>query len=253
MNEMIDVDEYMTSGYIRQQTLQCFKTSEYTLFQNIPDIIASVCKLYFDTIDHFEVIGRGVHVSDNKMCITKEICGWENTSYGSIKVPANTQNIHKWWFKIKSKARLTDEDQVTTFNAYIGIAAKIQNKDEIKLMQEKEKGNTKTEDFYIEYSFWNCGVSDKSSKCHIHPSKDIDMQTLYGKAANEKLDENVICMDLDLRQRTIKFHVNDEDLGIAFDEIDIGDDIDYKISVTMCSIQNYVEIIDYKEFRYRQL
>ena len=57
---------------------------------------------------------------------------------------------------------------------------------------------------------------------------------------------NEIVIILDLNMKRISFHIDGEDKGIAFEDIACGDDICYRLAVTIYDSDDSVEIVNFK-------
>lgn len=86
-----DVDEItklIIFGYIRDSE-KLLKSSQHKLFHYIPPLITSICILYYNEPEQFEIAGDGIVISDDKTSIKKdEYWSWHNTSYGTLIIPS---------------------------------------------------------------------------------------------------------------------------------------------------------------------
>ena len=86
-------------GYIRNQHA-LFTSEEYNIFKNIPDLIPSLCILYFDSCDFFEIIPSGAgYKSEDKRCISN-ITQRKSQCYGSLIISPDSNCICKWDLKM---------------------------------------------------------------------------------------------------------------------------------------------------------
>ena len=228
----IDRDaDYIISGYIREYQA-CIETS-YPLFKIIPNIIISACKLYSRQNDYFEIIGNNTTDSENYKYITKTAKGWHNTSYGSNIIPSTSRIICKWWLKIGH----TNEN---TFYAHIGLSAA----DEKKLKNPINCSNFALRDGLC-YAFWNCAPAELSYKHRTFISGEFSSEgKRYGKTIK---NDDIFCIELNLDDGLLRFYINDVDQGVAFDNVEIDEDVQYRLAVSMCHADNTVEIVDYEE------
>ena len=58
---------------------------------------------------------------------------------------------------------------------------------------------------------------------------------------------DIISLRLDLKKREFRIFINDKDQGIAYNgqNINIDDDIEYRLAITMCDSGDCVEIINF--------
>ena len=100
--------KYAVYGYIREHK-PLFASKEYNIFNNIPDLIPSVCILYADHHERFESIGDNVvYVNEDKTAIKKQKPGKNPVEhcYGSVVVSGKSNYICKWELKMLNMSRL---------------------------------------------------------------------------------------------------------------------------------------------------
>ena len=94
--------KYCISGYIREES-KLFASKKYSIFNNIPDIIQSLCTLYAEASDYFKIIPEGVSTGDggDETSICKY---WKNAKmkkcYGSVVIPSLSNCIALWKLKV---------------------------------------------------------------------------------------------------------------------------------------------------------
>ena len=66
----------------------------------------------------------------------------------------------------------------------------------------------------------------------------------YGK---DVVNGDIICMELDLKDCNVSFYVNNENQGIAFKNVEIGEDIDYRLIVSLAVNGTSVSIIKFTQ------
>ena len=59
-------------------------------------------------------------------------------------------------------------------------------------------------------------------------------------------DGDILKMIIDFKYREISYYHNNNHLGVAYDNLDINDNIKYKMAVIMAKIDNEIELIDFK-------
>ena len=88
--------KYAVLGYVRSSHLSLFQTSSYSLFQNVPITITSICVKYYEPKEYFDTIYEDeIRLSVDRKTIHKHnqringYCirfnfpfGLENTSFG---------------------------------------------------------------------------------------------------------------------------------------------------------------------------
>ena len=105
--DLIDNEiKYAIFGYIRENQ-HLFASNEYNIFNNIPDLIPSLCILYFDFCDFFKTI-PSVDISfvdgDKKSIVSNKndedaYMGYR-PCFGSVIIPSDSNCICKWDLKI---------------------------------------------------------------------------------------------------------------------------------------------------------
>lgn len=59
---------------------------------------------------------------------------------------------------------------------------------------------------------------------------------------------DIICIELNLLEKCIKFYLNGTDEGIAFNDVFCGNDIDYKLAVSIYHRKTELIILKYEEY-----
>ena len=143
------------------------------------------------------------------------------TCYGRITISNDSKQIHEWIIKIRS---------VKGQNAAIGI--------------EEATYGSKNTCFHNEISVKSYAITGWSGKKwdplgHSHAYD----QGKFGTG-------DTICMILNMTKKTISFAVNDKSPTKAFDVE--SSDIGYCLAVSVCSNNDYVEILSYKVNQYEE-
>ena len=217
--------KYQVNGYIREQC-DVFKSCGFKLFEIIPIAISSLVASYYDTMDYFVLTNdEEINISHNNRCITQikdRIGYWENTTYGGLEIPSTNKCICKWYIKVGHI------DETARSLSIIGIASKpfITNKsfDEI----EKNK----------RYCF-----APHSGSIESH-------QTGFRHFSENIADGKIICIELNLIEKYITFYDYEQEYDsakVAFDNIEIGDGICYRLAVSMNQENTSLTIIKFQQ------
>ena len=103
LNDIAKEVKVSVSGYIRENQY-LFQSEDHGIFNNIPQLIPSLCILYTDPGDRFEIIGDGIaYVNGDKTTIVKPKTfkgPRSSTCYGSEHIQSNKKSITKWDLKI---------------------------------------------------------------------------------------------------------------------------------------------------------
>eukprot|EP01084_Bolivina_argentea_P299263 515826_1 len=203
--------KYVVCGWIRNN-------EKLLKLCHIPLLISSICILYFRDDEIFVKIGTKVKLSNNNKCIEKIVnqVGWENCSYGITQICSKHNIVCQWDLKIK-KIHPDAVDwgfNIAPDNVIIGVTSHEVDPDTYCSKNHSgvlylycNDGNRRAKG-EAAYTYWDnygmkCGENDKVSVC------------------------------LDLKNKQVKFLINDIDQGVAFENINTGDDIKYTLFVSL--------------------
>ena len=263
--------KYTVFGYVRSSQTSLFKASSYSLFQNIPIAITSLCVSYYEPIEYFDIINTyDIESSEDKKSISKysdrqltitsgarivppppppiitpfmiglqymmttgshSFSGavrLDNTSFGKISIPSTSKAICKWYFKINHISNEFEPEFKDPFR--IGIVSKISSTN--KSFMDKAQNE--------DYKFYGYQLGSEILESH-HGTNEVPTYERQPRV------NYTYCMTLDLQKREIRYSRNNKSLGIAFDNIDIGDDIEYKLAVTIGYKYGKISILKYVE------
>ena len=206
-------------GYIRR-VQDIFP--EDNVYFTIPKLVIHWILLYFYMPEEFKVFNPKKYVtSDNGKRLTRLKNSGVATCYGAVKITSLKETIHEWKFKIIKRTR------------YIAIGI-----DETKYAMMK-KGHFQNR-LGIEktrgYAVWEDGI--KSNMQNERTSKE------------EKIKFNgddTVRMILDLKQRTLSYSINHEEIVIAFDNITVEQDLEYCMAIVINNETDCVDLLHYKE------
>ena len=196
-------------GYMRdiEQSIISQNKDANTL-NTIPEPILNLCLLYIINEEFSSELSQGKLSLDLKS-ITKVIggIGWNCSSYGSNIIPSTSIIICDWGVKIH------DSGIMDSYKAAIkiGIASRWKN---------DEKGPFYCLNGYNELK------------------QSLEEYTNWGKVIGQG---DVIRLSLDLQKKCIRYGINGDDLGIAFQNVEISDDISYRLNVELCDVNANVE------------
>ena len=178
---------------------------------NVPSMIKSICILYFRNDEIFNLIKNDeIKLSNNKKIITKiKMDGYhDNANFGIIEIPSKLEAVYAW-----------DINIIKGNHTSIGIASNhIENKD----ITHSEGSH---------YVFWKGYKLTRGNSWK-----------LYGQSFK---DGDKISVHLDLKQAKIKLIINGQDQGIAFGNVAKSSNITYRSFVSLCEINDCVEILDF--------
>ena len=230
---MLQVDnksKHTVFGYVRSEHGSLFKSTPYAVFQNFPISISSIVTLYYHTPEFLNVISciKDISVSKDGKHIYRmlewtkspllKICCDDNNNYGSIIIPSTNKSISRWDIKIIN----LPNDKM--YYGLIGISSN-------KKPSRREQAYYPTSPSYPFYTYL---FGRNRLKYH---RKLLNRDYGPGIDENGKRFKNgdVISMKLDLKRRQLSYYKNHKCIGIAFDHIDIGEDINYRLSITVAT------------------
>lgn len=202
-------NKYIINGWVRKQNN--FKNLR------IPTIIYHLCILYFREEEIFQIISNnGIILSKDRKKITKINQNWNydysNTNYGT-EINSQTKFIHTWTLKLVNKIKYLD--------IIIGITTQI-NPNKIY-----DKGQNT-----LCYGF-----------CDDHKFSHNE-NSYYGK---KWMIGDILTINLDLNKKQLYLLINQQNQGIAFENIKSSEKMKYRLFVSLYCIEESVEILQYNK------
>ena len=219
LNKVDDRTKCGVYGWVR-------KAEQELSLQHIPMMISSIIILYFRDDGIFDVIGDDIELSENKKVIRKiqnDQC-WNNNSYGLAKIPSTRQISYKWDLKIKrcdGFKRFLSENFIV-----IGISSK-----------QSPNKDFEHDQTAIHYAIV---LHDKAMMI-----KSADADNWWDPYGNNDEEIEKLSMYLDLVNKQIKFSINDKDQGIAYKNIKVDANINYRLMISIKAMNNSVEILNF--------
>ena len=171
---------------------------------------------YFDDFDETQ-LSR----SKNKLLLQNKPdtarTGYSHSSFGKIKVDSTSNSIYQWKLKLIGS--------ISPASAMLGVSTSTRvSVDYIMNMDGK--------------SYAYNGYAQKYINVDGSPSDVIDYGVTYGSG-------DIVGIILDLSKREISFSVNDEVQGVAFEEVECGDDVQYRLAVAFVSSDVSIQLIEF--------
>ncbi len=208
-------------GFIRRNT------------SNLPEGIIKFILLYYYDDEYFDIYTEDIVLSpDRKTVLDKGSDDWHNTIYGKHSILSTEAKICKWYLKL-GKSQM-----------FYGVAPGSHPYKWIIDIGICSDFDLKMKCYTLEYGESTKFYSYHSKQCinsHQDPNKYID----YGERWYRPGD--TICIELNLVEKIIKFHLNGQDQGVAFENVECGDDIYYKLAVTIYHKFTQLTIVKYDE------
>ena len=213
--------KFIVCGYIRSEHESLFRANACILFQNVPNSITSLCTLYYYLYDYFDLIGSDMKISNDKKTITYNSFtrDWPNANYGKNIISSTDKCIYKWYLKIRKRENI--------------IVSVVSNKN----------CNPHLYPVHHDKYYWFFLNPDNLGKLKDHKGSTWQNPE-YGKDIK---NGDIVCMELNLKRENISFYINGKNLGVAFQNIDIGDDIDYRLCVTLRDLGSFVTIMKFTQ------
>ena len=99
LNTVDEETQLIVFGYIRLHQKLLLPT-KYNIFKEIPSSIISICIFYYYIYEEFEIAGKDILTSNDKLTIIKQKDNWNNTTYGKMTIKSTDKCICKWKIKI---------------------------------------------------------------------------------------------------------------------------------------------------------
>ena len=212
-------DNKIVEGYIRKKYLS--KSS------NIPKDIIDLLYLFYhivipETFKHYN--SSKYRLESDDMILTRigtRNRGSDSVVYGSQCISSMNEEIHRWTFKIIKK----------TLWWYIVFGI-----DETKHTRKEYGGFDTRSKKSKSYALWS-----NAYKCEHGDMYD------FKKADNApRFDTNdTVNMILDLSSKSVSYQVNHGDMFLAFEDIAVGQDIEYCMGVCIGGADDCVELLSY--------
>ena len=168
-------------------------------------VIHLILSFYFDP-EYFATIQGHIKASNNN-----KIISMNGTAYGNITVPSTIPRIYTWKFKIlKCKTDI-----------YVGITSKI-----------GQHGAFCYQDRRSYCAYLPGGRVTNCSLTRDYPFKNIN-------------NNSIVEMILDLKKKELSYCIDGKHLGAAYENIDTGENIKYRMAVYMHYVSTKMELIGF--------
>ena len=207
------------------------KSKTATINRNIVPIIDKIVAFYHPK-EYFEIIGQDIEISYDKLTITSSDLSWNNTTYGKNWIDSTSNTITKWTFKINKLVTGHIDEGIEIF---IGI--------------------TSSKSIYNDRDF-----TDFPRHCYMYAFSNFDQYAVcngYTGGRYEYHDTNtyftkfktgdVLMFALDLKKKILFTKVNDDSAEIQYDQVKVGQNISYKLAVTMNDFENSISLLDFEQ------
>ena len=198
-------------GYIRQ--CQKLLPSEINPYFNISQLIIFIILLYCDQPEIIETVDTTLYdIDDSHTTITKKESSGGGSIFGKTTICSDKGGIYKWKFKIIT----------TGINMRFGISSSYG-------MERLFTRNKNSSNYAARYA------GRKESKGSLFNDYDFYIKRY-----------DIVQMELNLDTRQLIYYINDRSLGPAYEDIDIGEDIKYKLAIHIYSKDATIKLIDFR-------
>ena len=189
----------------------------------IPSLVVTICILFYHLGEIFTVCGDHMEVRDTGRGLSIfEQRPTRETAYGNVIINDKYKCIYRWDIKILKFA-------FTEYDTFIGIDS-----------SNKEYINS---GFYERYwdTFYAFGLSAVKTS-----SNDVRVYEKFGKRIKEG---DVVRMEINTNDKTMRVCVNGEDMGIAHKDI-LFENKEYHLAVSLCSnyrlCENFIKLLNFE-------
>eukprot|EP01084_Bolivina_argentea_P148404 259461_1 len=185
---------------------------------DIPPLIIHICLQYYDNcyLEVFTKIGNNLNINKQFNTIENKLCNKWGTAYGNMEINnknIDNINIYIWTFKIISIYE----------GSTISIGIDSSKKQNINTCFHECHHVNKSNYGYYAYEL----LKRESCTYKYSHNNQYNVQ-MYG---TDIIDGDTIKMELNMKNKILKFYNNNTDQGIAYDNIDFSDDQIYSIAV----------------------
>ena len=224
MSTKDEEEKYLISGYYRTIRQMGYKDTAY---YNTPPLVVHLTILYHYIAEYFAKCGYTITINQARDTIDRN--NGHNTgctAYGNVDINSSTKAIYKWKFEILSNPRW----EIITFG--------IDSSNQKFINSIFYVRGTHNNSFYA-YETRNGGGGTITS--------DDNKRFWYGQLSKEG---DIVTMELDTINRTIKFYHNTFDLGIMYDNIDLDNNKTYNMAICLFENEQSVKLTYFSQ-RYK--
>ena len=200
------------------------RDDEITTVYTISELIIYVTLSYYYMSEYFELYPKFIEASGNQKVITRAgSSSWDNVCYGAKTIDPAQNGSYRWDIKLESYDG----------GMMIGIGSDYESVDVLHLLHTKSA-------YYVLNCYFGglLQIGDKGLRGREY----------LGQKTLKKGDTIGLDVNCDGDNSYIKYYVNDVDKGIAFtaNEIEMDDNITYRMAVSLHLPTDCVRITDFK-------
>ena len=210
--------ELLTNGLIRESIQNMSNIYPIDIIRMILLFCKAKEKIYYAR--------NTVKISDDQLTITQKPYHTDKwaIAYGNIEI-SSMCDVHFYW-----KIQINHLRNAM----FVGVSTNRYIHDDYNWMQQDQD---------ICYHLY---IGAKDEQWEVREGNG----NLYGNwisYSNAQKDGDIITIELDLKRRQIGFHVNDENCGVAFDNVYKADDVKYHLAMAVIGDHTQLTIVEYGE------
>ena len=218
-----DFEELLVDGYIRN--------IQQMMTKIIPMSIITICYDYHGVMDYFSIAGKNVDISEDCLMATRKddtLDDYDNTSYGTKWMNSTEKMVIKWTLRILF-------NEVYGVGIFIGIT----NNDSFANNAFYDDGKIENNIYYA--------YQNEQQLYSSHKDDGIEPGFYVKEYGDEYGKDDIIMMELNLKEATLQYYKNGEPQGIACKNIIKDENIKYKLMVSMFSERDSIQIINFQK------
>ena len=226
----IDVkDRDLINGYIRENEKNVFQDQKDNPYYNIPGLINYLCLSFWYDLNEFDpnLCGKTMEISED--CKLVSAINEEFSSCFGKKVIESTNNNATYIWKFQNVSTLKERDEF--INIGICNVNIIDINTAFHWLEHQEAW----------YAYFNGGDA--------YSWNGVDSFDWPQALNNNDDNGNIyIVMTLKLMNNTgqLSFKINENEDRIAFKDIKVGEDIQYRLAVSMCEAGSKLQLLEFK-------
>lgn len=214
----------IVNGFIKDA--QLLLPNEDNPYYNIPELVNHICINFYNNPEYFSKWNERYFAMDKNQTgySIKTGSAPEGSFYGNVDIVEDSFSKYTWKFNIIS------------FRTLMAIGIDASNKK------------------YIDKDFHDCGNTNPYYAIEVyregefllysHHDDEDTFRDEYGDIRKNKyIEGSEIIMELDLKKRTLSYYVDDEYLGVAFQDIYFKPDTKYNMTVFVSGVR--VQLMDF--------
>ena len=182
-------------------------------YYNIPSLVFMITMLYYYNPEYFTIHGHQIMLNKDKNVAVTTLEIARNTVYGNVAIGRSSKGKHIWIFDI------------TKPNKKVIIAIGIDSSN--KNFPDTSFNSLDNESAYYAYQCWAEGTDKPSRRVYNRRVDDAKYAVSYGVVFSKKACQ--IKMELNMDNKSLKYYIDGDDQGTAFDNIYFKNDEEYSI------------------------